>query len=376
MLTRCPKCQTLFRISESQLQRARGKTRCGQCFTVFEAKQATVEENTTRVPQRRTQQRTQTSESGMSNAASSIYNEMVIKNQTVKYDIPDVLDGDATIVDDFGMSGAPQPRPTTPPPRPTTPPPRPTTPATQKRPHIPKQPPTTPPPAAPPEQHSEEVTRRIEELRRKANHSGLEPATNILIDQQLNNNAQSAPREPPDNNFIPEVLQDDLYEEVHVPSARKNYFMILGILALLFVLLLQYIYFSRERLATNPTFHPYMVQFCKLFKCKVPYRKNLNLLHMKSFNPDRLRSNNKFVVIHGQFFNRAKYVQPYPTIELRVSNSNGKLVAMRRIYPEAYLPKHEHTNIKKGLTPYKIIELKVIFKIPTKGDPSVEFDFR
>ncbi|VAW76938.1 hypothetical protein MNBD_GAMMA12-1093 [hydrothermal vent metagenome] len=370
MLTRCPKCQTLFRISESQLQRARGKTRCGQCFTVFEAKQATVEENTARVPQRRTQQKPQTqetSESGMSNAASSIYNEMVIKNQTVKYDIPDVLDGDDTIVDDFGMSGAPQPRPAAPKPKPRPPAPQ--------RTHIPK-PPTTPPPTAPVEQHSEEVTRRIEELRRKANHTGLEPATNILIDQQLNNNPQTQQREAPDNNFIPEVLQDDLYEEVHVPSARKNYFMILGILALLFVLLLQYIYFSRERLASNPTFHPSMVQFCKLFKCKVPYRKNLKLLHMKSFNPDILRSNNKFIVIHGQFFNRAKYVQPYPTIELIVENNQGDLVAMRRIYPEAYLPKHEHASIKKGLAPFKIIELKFIFKIPTKGDPSISFKFR
>lgn len=358
MLTRCPKCQTLFRISENQLQRARGKTRCGQCFTVFEAKKATVEENTPRTPQRRQRRAQNTQETlpadqaqqpGMSNAASSIYNEMVIKNQSAKYDIPDVLDGDDTIVDDFGMPGSPAPRPTA----------------------------AMPAPAFPQEQHSEEVTRRIEELRRKANHSGLEPATNRVLDQQLSNDLQPPPsrHETADSNFIPEVLQDDLYEEVHIPSARKNYFMILGILALLFVLLLQYVYFSRERLATNPSFHPYMVKFCKLFKCEVPYRKNLKLMTMRSFTPQRLPSNTKLGVINAVFYNRAKYVQPYPTIELKVENKNGELVAMRRIYPEAYLPKNKHSDIKKGLEPLKIIELEIIFKIPTKEDPSVQYKF-
>ncbi len=360
MLTRCPKCQTLFRISESQLQRARGKTRCGQCFTVFEAKKATVEENTPRTPQRRPQQRPQnpqeatpadqTQQPGMSNAASSIYNEMVIKNQSVKYDIPDTLDDDNAKINDFSIPGTPAPRPTAAP----------------------------APSTFPQEQHSEEVTRRIDELRRKANKSGLEPASNQALDQQLNYELQPPPsrNEAADNNFIPEVLQDDLYEEVHIPSARKNYFMILGILGLLFILLLQYVYFSRERLASNPNFHPYMVKFCKLFKCKVPYRSNLKLMTMRSFTPQRLRSNNKLGVINAVFYNRATYVQPYPTIELKVENKNGELVAMRRIYPEAYLPKNKLGDIKKGLEPRKPITLEIIFKIPTKEDPSVQYKFR
>jgi len=353
MLTRCPKCQTLFRISESQLQRARGKTRCGQCFTVFEAKKATVEENTPRNPQRRRRSPTpdkakqaQPAESlntGMTNAASSIYNEMVIKNQSVKYDIPDTLDEEA--VDDFQLPSAP-PQPTSPPPFPD-------------------------------EQHSEEVTRRIEELRRKASSSGLEPVANKALDRQLNPaTPPPAPRPntPPDNNFIPDVLQDDIYEEVHIPSARKNYFMMMGILALLFVLLIQYVYYSRERLASNATLHPYVVKFCKLFKCKVPYRKNLSLIKVRSFNADRLRSNNKLGIIRIVFYNRAKYIQPYPTIELKVRDKNDTLVAMRRIPPEDYLKKF--VDIKKGLQPFKPIEVELKYQIPIKEDPTVKLKFR
>lgn len=35
LITECPSCRTRFRVSETQLQRARGRVRCGACLTVF-----------------------------------------------------------------------------------------------------------------------------------------------------------------------------------------------------------------------------------------------------------------------------------------------------------------------------------------------------
>lgn len=37
LLTRCPKCQTTFRISEEMLRKAAGQVRCGRCSNVFNA---------------------------------------------------------------------------------------------------------------------------------------------------------------------------------------------------------------------------------------------------------------------------------------------------------------------------------------------------
>ena len=37
MTTKCPKCDTSFRVSEAQLQVAKGKVRCGSCLHVFKA---------------------------------------------------------------------------------------------------------------------------------------------------------------------------------------------------------------------------------------------------------------------------------------------------------------------------------------------------
>src|SRR5437870_52460 len=36
LVTRCPQCRTLFRITPTQLQAASGQVRCGRCTTVFD----------------------------------------------------------------------------------------------------------------------------------------------------------------------------------------------------------------------------------------------------------------------------------------------------------------------------------------------------
>jgi len=44
ILTRCPHCQTCFRVTDEQLKMASGKVRCGHCMGVFNARDARVEE--------------------------------------------------------------------------------------------------------------------------------------------------------------------------------------------------------------------------------------------------------------------------------------------------------------------------------------------
>ena len=38
LITRCPKCDTAFRISEALLKSAKGLVRCGSCLSVFNAR--------------------------------------------------------------------------------------------------------------------------------------------------------------------------------------------------------------------------------------------------------------------------------------------------------------------------------------------------
>lgn len=42
MLTRCPDCHTVYRVTEEQLQAASGRVRCGRCGEVFDARAETI----------------------------------------------------------------------------------------------------------------------------------------------------------------------------------------------------------------------------------------------------------------------------------------------------------------------------------------------
>ncbi len=45
MITRCPKCDTSFRITTAQLETAKGAVRCGSCLQIFQATEHIVEES-------------------------------------------------------------------------------------------------------------------------------------------------------------------------------------------------------------------------------------------------------------------------------------------------------------------------------------------
>ena len=45
MLTRCPNCETHFRVTAEQLKARSGRVRCGECQHVFNALDSLVEES-------------------------------------------------------------------------------------------------------------------------------------------------------------------------------------------------------------------------------------------------------------------------------------------------------------------------------------------
>jgi predicted Zn finger-like uncharacterized protein len=43
MLTRCPRCQTTFRVTPEQIKARQGRVRCGECMDVFNALDTLIE---------------------------------------------------------------------------------------------------------------------------------------------------------------------------------------------------------------------------------------------------------------------------------------------------------------------------------------------
>lgn len=51
MITRCPRCETAFRVTENQLQARGGQVRCGRCHSIFDARAALVSSGSGAAPQ-------------------------------------------------------------------------------------------------------------------------------------------------------------------------------------------------------------------------------------------------------------------------------------------------------------------------------------
>ena len=112
-----------------------------------------------------------------------------------------------------------------------------------------------------------------------------------------------------------------------------------GVLVLLAAAALagQYIAYHFEELARQDQFRPYFQQFCPAIGCTVPSKVDI----------DRIKSSNLVVRSHPDFagalvvdailYNRAPFSQPFPLLELRFADLNGKMIASRRFKPGEYL---------------------------------------
>jgi len=84
MLTRCPSCQTIFRIREDQLSMADGLAHCYRCEQVFNARENILEEPATKAPSQPTE------EPSLSNQNNDIESDTENTNPTETYQSADI----------------------------------------------------------------------------------------------------------------------------------------------------------------------------------------------------------------------------------------------------------------------------------------------
>lgn len=99
----------------------------------------------------------------------------------------------------------------------------------------------------------------------------------------------------------------------------------------------QYIASHFEELARQDQYRPTFQQLCPLLGCTVPSKVDID--HIKSSNLV-VRSHPEFagaLVVDAILYNRAPFSQPFPLLELRFADLNGKMIASRRFKPGEYL---------------------------------------
>lgn len=129
--------------------------------------------------------------------------------------------------------------------------------------------------------------------------------------------------------------------EPEMPSMRRH-FPKIPWLALFFSLLFsaglagQVAFFEFEYLVEDQRLRPWYARFCDIATCKLPAQEDFAAIESTQLFIREHPTENNALVVDVNIRNQAPFAQPFPAIELRFTDLNGKLVAKRTFTPDEY----------------------------------------
>jgi len=144
-----------------------------------------------------------------------------------------------------------------------------------------------------------------------------------------------------DSSTMPEPNASalDMEDTLSAPRRRiaRNSTSVLVALLLAALLVAQLAWFERDKLLSKPQSRDFLERTCDLLNCTLPEWRDpskFEVLHRSLVpKPGQLG----VLALEGQFINRAEVPQPLPVLQLTLLDSNEKLLARRRLYPNEYL---------------------------------------
>jgi hypothetical protein len=133
----------------------------------------------------------------------------------------------------------------------------------------------------------------------------------------------------------------------------------------------QYGYVERYRLASVPQLRPLLETGCRLLRCELPLRTEIAQVEIVEREVRDHPNVSDALLISATFVNRADFVQPFPVFSVSFSDVSGTLVAGRRFRPAEYL--YDSHNAARGMQPGE--RARLMLEVVDPGDSAVSFQF-
>jgi hypothetical protein len=144
-----------------------------------------------------------------------------------------------------------------------------------------------------------------------------------------------------------------------------------GVVLLCATLALQYLYYHRLQLVERPALRPLLTTLCELTGCQLPPRRDLGGIELTEsqmqFHPNYEQS----LLLSATLTNRADFAQPYPLVEVVMTDIEQRVVARRRFPPAQYL-----ANYREGALFAVNSEVPLLLEVVDPGNQAVGFEFR
>jgi predicted Zn finger-like uncharacterized protein len=286
-ITRCPNCQTAFRVTEAQLQAHRGKVRCGRCAFVFNARDCIESEQIAET--------------------ISVPNSMTAEPQSVQ-----------TLATPASVEAAALP-------------------IAEPTPVASPAPSATRPKRIVPDTTAAEIDFVIEE-------SASQPAVEIAI--EVAPEPAPLPAEA-HHDYRPIYTGDE--ESLLAPPPRSKWQGLL--IGLSIVLILSFIaqlgYQQRTKISMEfPWMRPKLVQACQALGCSMPLPENAEMLRSEWSELSYVPEFPNIIQLNATLRNLAQYEQALPMLEVTLTDDQERIVLKKVFKPAEYLSQHDKKRLK------------------------------
>jgi len=110
-----------------------------------------------------------------------------------------------------------------------------------------------------------------------------------------------------------------------------------GVLALVVAVVLQVRYLLVDELYTIPEARPFISMFCDMAGCSAPVRADPGAIRIAQTRVDLHPDVPGAIRINVNLINQAPFAQPYPALQLTLSDTDGRIVGRRTYTPAEYL---------------------------------------
>lgn len=163
---------------------------------------------------------------------------------------------------------------------------------------------------------------------------------------------------------------------VHAPPTKPRSSRLLryGNVVLLLALLAQGAWAGRGWWMTEPRLRPWLDAACLRLNCRLPPRADIGQIALVSRDVRPHPSQSGALIISATLLNRAAFTQPYPIVEITLSDLDERRIAMRRLAPQDYLV--DARALARGLQPNATATIDLEMVDPERNAVAFEFKFR
>lgn len=301
MLTRCPHCQTHFRVTAEQLKIRQGKVRCGACQEVFDALDSLSDEALVApAPPILPEAETRRSQDGTTEVRETLATIVTVES------IPAAANEIIEVQPAAEEEPEPQPEP-------------------ERQPET--EPEWTPEPAPAPLDETEPV-------------GAAEVPPEAEPDSEPEPESKPAPEPDSPDQPASEATSpgaEENWESVPaVPTRPRRWPWAVGILALLLIGAGQLAYIFRTELAVvAPELRPALVTGCELVGCTLPRPLKPELIGIETSD---LVPEGEGLLLTATLMNRAPFEQDFPHLELTLTDTQDEALVRKVLLPADYLP--------------------------------------